>query len=341
MTDCAILVETCRNEIIESVHRGWIVVCDTKGQLAAYWGNPHHAIFPRSAIKPLQALPLIESGAAARFGLGERQIALACGSHGGEAAQVTEIAAWLATLGLTDTALECGGHWPSHDESARDLARSGHQPCALHNNCSGKHSGFLTTARMLGEDMSGYIDHGHPVQRRVTQALGEMMGLDMAGQPWGIDGCGIPTFAVPLSALAVGMARLGDSRRLGPTRAAACEQIRTAMRAHPYLVAGTGRPCTAIMRAVPDVVVKAGAEGVYAAALPSRGLGIALKIEDGAARAAEMALLAVLDHLGALDAAARAALTGRYPALIHNVVGRVVGSVQPARGLKFPNPSNF
>lgn len=333
MTDCPILIEVSRGDVIESRHRGVVAVADAEGRLVAGWGDPHRAIFSRSAIKPLQALPLIESGAADRFGLGDRQIALACASHGGEADHVAEVAAWLEGVGLTDAALECGAHWPSHDESARALARDGGRPCPLHNNCSGKHSGFLTTARALGEDVGGYIGYDHPVQRRVTQALAEMMDVEMTALPWGVDGCGIPTFAVPLSAVAVGMARLADPSRLAPRRAAACRRIQTAMRAHPHLVAGTGRPCTAILRAVPDVVVKAGAEGVYTAALPRLGLGVALKIEDGTARAAEMALLAVLDRLGALDDDARAALAERYPAPIRNVVGRIVGAIRPAPGL--------
>lgn len=333
MTDCPVLIEVSRGEVIESRHRGVVAVADAASRLVAHWGDPHRAIFPRSAVKPLQALPLIESGAAARFGLGERQIALACASHGGEPNHVAEVAAWLEGLGLSEGALECGAHWPSHDQSARNLASGGDEPCALHNNCSGKHSGFLTTARALGEDVRDYIGYDHPVQRRVTQALSEMMDMDVAALPWGIDGCGIPTFAIPLSAVATGMARLADPSRLGPRRATACAQIRAAMRAHPHLVAGTGRACTAILRAVPDVVVKAGAEGVYTAALPRLGLGVALKIEDGAGRAAEVALLAVLDRLGVLDDVSRAALAERYPASIRNVAGRTVGMIRSASTL--------
>ncbi len=330
MADCPVLVEVSRGDVVESRHRGSVAVADAAGRLIAGWGDPHRPIFPRSAVKPLQALPLLDSGAAARFGLDDRQIALACASHGGEADHVAAVSHWLDALGLTDAALECGAHWPSDTEAARELARSGQPPCALHNNCSGKHSGFLTTARAMGEDLAGYVGFDHPVQRRVALTLSEMMGLDVAALPWGIDGCSIPTFAIPLSAVATGMARLADPSHLGPTRAAACDRIRAAMRAHPHLVAGTGRACTVLLRAVPDVVVKAGAEGVYTAAVPRRGLGVALKIEDGTARAAEMALLAVLDHLGALDADARAALADRYPLPIRNVAGRVVGQIRPA-----------
>lgn len=330
MSDSPVLVEVLRGGVVESRHRGAVAVADTDGRAVAAWGDAARPTFPRSAVKPLQALPLIESGAADRFGLGERHVALACASHGGEPAHVTAVAGWLERIGLSEAALECGAHWPSDPEAAGQLARSGREPCPLHNNCSGKHCGFLTTARALGEETVGYIGRDHPVQRRVAQALGEMMGLDMAAVPWAVDGCGIPSFAVPLSAIAAGMARLGDPSRLGDARAAACGRIRAAMRAHPDLVAGTGRSCTLLMRTVPDVVVKAGAEGVYAAALPRLGLGVALKIEDGSGRAAEVAMVALLGHLGALDDNARTALAERVRVPLRNVAGRIVGAIRPA-----------
>jgi L-asparaginase II len=330
MINSSVLVEIRRGDVVESVHGGMIAVSDAAGRPIAGWGQTGQPVFPRSAIKPLQALPLIETGAADRFGLTTKHIALACASHGGEDVHVTEVAAWLRGIDLDDRALECGAHWPSDPEASHRLAREGGAPCPLHNNCSGKHSGFLTTALALGEDVAGYIAYDHPVQRRVAQTLGEMMDLEMAAQPWGVDGCGIPTFAVPLSAIATGMARLADPSRLGARRVAACARIRAAMRHHPFLVAGTDRPCTAIMTVVPDIVVKAGAEGVYTAALPRQGLGVALKIADGAGRAAEVALVGVLDRLGVLDDGARRVLRER--ALVRNVVGTVVGEMRPASG---------
>lgn len=330
MSDRPVLVEILRGGVVESRHRGSAAVCDAAGRLVTGWGDASEPVFPRSAVKPLQALPLLETGAADRFHLEDSHVALACASHGGEPEHVARVADWLATIGLAASALECGAHWPSHEDSAHALARGGGTPCALHNNCSGKHSGFLTTALALGEAPAGYIAPQHPVQRRVTLALGEMMGLDLDHAPWGVDGCGIPSFAVPLTALATGMARLADPARLGAVRAAACDRIRMAMRAHPFLVAASGRPCTALLQALPEVVVKAGAEGVYAAALPGRGLGVAVKIEDGGGRAAAVALIALFDQLGVLDDGARTALAAWARPPVHNVAGRVVGEIRPA-----------
>lgn len=330
MSEQPVLVEVVRGDMVESVHRGAVAVADASGGLVFAAGDAARPTYPRSAVKPLQALPLLETGAAARWHLDDRHIALACASHGGEPEHVALVDEWLRRIGLSDADLECGAHWPSHADSARALAAAGRQPRPLHNNCSGKHAGFLSTARHLGEPTSGYIGVDHPVQRRVAAALGEMTGSEMAAAPWGVDGCGIPTFALPLAALAAGMARLGDPRGLGPTRAAAADRIRRAMAAHPHLVAGTGRCCTAVMAAAAQVLVKAGAEGVYAAALPERGLGLALKIEDGAGRAAEVALLAVLARLGAVAPERMEALAARAHPPLLNVAGRRVGSLRPA-----------
>lgn len=325
-----VLVEVLRGDVVESRHRGAAVVADATGALVAAWGEVQRPTFPRSAVKPLQALPLIETGAADRFRLDDRHIALACASHAGQPEHVALVAHWLARLELSDADLECGAHWPSDAEAARALAREGRQPCPLHNNCSGKHAGFLTAARHLGEPTAGYIGHDHPAQMRVAAALGEMTGADMPSSTWAVDGCGIPTFALPLAALATGMARLADPARLGRTRAAAALRIRAAMAAHPRLVAGAGRACTAIMTAAPRVLVKGGAEGVYTAAVPERGLGVAVKIDDGAGRAAEVAIMAVLTALGAFDEHEAAALVERARPPVPNVAGKVVGEVRPA-----------
>ncbi|MBY0429833.1 MAG: asparaginase, partial [Rhodospirillales bacterium] len=228
-----VLVEITRGPIVESLHRGAVVVADANGVIVQAWGDPDQSIYPRSAIKPLQALPLIETGAADRFGLGLEEIALACASHGGEAAHVERVAAWLDRLGLGIEALECGAHWPSNIEAARALARAGGQPHAVHNNCSGKHAGFLTTALHLGEPLAGYIQRDHPVQRRVAETLSAITGIEAQHQPCGIDGCGIPTFALPLQAVATAMARLAAPDSLPPPRAEAARRIVAAMQTHP------------------------------------------------------------------------------------------------------------
>lgn len=331
-----VLVELWRGDRVESVHRGAVAVSDAGGRLVAAWGEAGRPVYPRSAVKPLQALPLLESGAADRFGLGGIEIALACASHSGTPEHVGRVAAWLARLGLTAADLECGAQPPIDAGAANALVAAGVTPSPLHNNCSGKHCGFLTTARHFGEAPAGYVGHDHPAQRRVARALAEMCGAEAPA--WAVDGCGIPTFALPLAAIATGMARLADPARLPPARRAATVRIRAAMAGHPHLVAGPGRLDTMVMTAAPRVLVKGGAEGVYAAILPDLGLGVALKIDDGAGRAAEVALLAVLDRLGAFTAEQRSALAERRTPPLRNVRGATVGELRatpPAGNLTY------
>ncbi len=324
------LVEVTRGPLVESRHRGAVAVCTPAGELAAAWGDVDQRVFPRSAVKPLQALPLIETGAADRFGLSSRELALACASHSGQPLHVQLVAAWLDQLGLGEGDLECGAHPPIDPAAARALAAKGRQPSALHNNCSGKHSGMLTTALQMGEPTRGYIAADHPVQQRVAAVLGEMAGSPPAATPFATDGCGVPTFALPLSGLATAMARLAEPSALGQVRQAAAHRLRSAMAAHPDLVGGNGRLCTAVMRTAPKVLLKGGAEGVYAAMLPERGLGIAVKIDDGAGRAAEVAIMAVLHQFGAFTPAQERALRERFAPPVRNVAGKVVGELRPA-----------
>ena len=330
MPDLPILVETVRGATVESRHRGSFIVVDSRGGVVAAAGQVDAPVYPRSAIKPLQALPLVESGAADAFRLTSRQLAMACASHRAEDAHVATVRAWLGSIGLSPGALECGAHPPSDARAAEALIRGGEAPSAVHNNCSGKHSGFLCTAVHLGEDPHGYIDAAHPVQRRVAAALAEMTDTDLATAPCGCDGCGIPTYGIPLRGLALGMARMATGQGLGPTRAAAAARLLDAMQAEPFYVGGTGTFVTDCMRAVGrQVRVKTGAEGVYAASLPGRGLGVALKIEDGAHRASDVAIGALLGSLGCFDDAARAALDGHLAPVLRNVVGRPVGAIRP------------
>lgn len=327
-----VLLEVLRGETVESRHRGAAVVCDARGTVVAAWGDIARPIFPRSAIKPLQALPLVESGAADRFGCGAEELALACASHTGEPVHVDAVAAWLTRLGVGVEALECGAHAPLDAAAAAALLRRGTAPLALHNNCSGKHAGMITTALALGESVVGYVGADHPVQRRVRQVLEEMSESDLATAPAAIDGCSIPTIAMPLTAMARAMARFIDPAGLPPARAAACRRLAAAMAAHPVLVAGSGRLPSVAMAAAPGVVVKNGAEGVFCAALPEKGLGIALKIDDGARRAAEVAIAALLHHLGAFDAPGWRAVEAALRTVLRNRNRRVVGAVRPAPG---------
>ncbi|MBX6366599.1 MAG: asparaginase [Rhodospirillales bacterium] len=320
-----VLVEILRGNTVESRHRGAIAVSDATGKLVDAVGDVERPVFPRSAVKPIQALPLVESGAAERFRLGPKEIALACASHHGEKAHTTAVAAWLERIGLSERDLECGAHLPYDTATAHALLRAGGSPCPLHSNCSGKHSGFLTTAVHKGERTRGYIDYEHPVQRRVTDALSEMCGIDAPRAPWGIDGCGIPTIALPLRAIARGMARMADTTGLPPERVEAARRIREAMAAEPLMVDGTGGFATEVMKAVGrDVLVKPGAEGIFCAILPKRGLGVALKIDDGAGRASEVAMASVLERLGIN----MSGLEHYLRPVVRNVAGREVGMIR-------------
>jgi L-asparaginase II len=325
----AVLVR--RGELVESEHRVAYVVATSDGRLLHAAGDVDRPIFPRSAIKPLQAIALLESGAAERFAVSERELALACASHSGEPDHVRLVQAWLSRLGLDGSVLECGAHPPLHGPSAESLVATGRAPERVHNNCSGKHAGMITLARHLDVPLAGYIRADHPAQRRIADVLGAMAGVAELAPP-AIDGCGIPTFPIPLRRLAVAMARFAHPADLPPARAQACARLQAAMRAHPHLVAGSERPCTEIMTVAPQVLVKAGAEGVYAACLPERRIGLMLKVADGAGRAAPVALLALLQALDALEARASAALAHRMRPELRNHAGVVVGRVEPAAG---------
>ena len=318
-----------RGDRVESTHCVAYAVADADGTVLHEQGDARRPVFPRSAVKPLQALPLVESGAARRFAVSEQELALACASHGGEPMHTERVAAWLARIGLEPSALECGAHLPTHEPTARRLIERREPPSPLHNNCSGKHAGMLTLALHLGAPIAGYIAPDHPVQQRIGALLAAMSGASLP--PPAIDGCGIPTWPLPLAGLAVAMARFADPGAGASGRAEACARIRAAMAAHPLLVAGSGRACSLIMAAAPHVLIKTGAEGVYVAALPDRKLGLALKVADGAGRAAVVALLALLAGLGALDPGA-AGLGDLAAPQLRNHAGRLVVRIEPAAG---------
>ena len=326
-------VEVTRGAVVESRHRASCAVADAGGRLVHAWGDVERMVYPRSAIKAIQALPVVESGAAEAFGLGDAEIALACASHGGEPFHIAVVEAWLARIGLVEADLECGAHLPLHQPAAKDLLRRGGAANQMHNNCSGKHLAMLTTARHLGEPVTGYVKADHPVQKRVAAVIGELSGVDMGRAAVAVDGCGIPTIALPLGNLAVAMARFAAPDRLEPVRAAAVRRIHAGLAARPEMVAGTGRFCTAaIAESGARVLVKTGAEGVFCAALPDLGLGVAVKVDDGAGRAAEVAMAGVLREIGAIDDALAARLADYLVAPLTNHAGLRVGEVRPAAG---------
>jgi L-asparaginase II len=317
------MVEVWRGDVPESRHRGHAVVCDAKGAIRAAWGDPEAVILPRSSCKMLQALPLLESGAG--DGLSSEQLALACASHQGAAMHVGRVARWLGDLGLGEADLRCGPQIPDDAPERRRLHEAGEAPCQLHNNCSGKHAGFLTLNRRL-RGGAEYVEIDHPVQQAVRAAFEEMCGAESPG--WGVDGCSAPNFATTVRGLAQAMARMADPKALGAARSAAAERLVMAVVAHPLLVAGEGRACSELMAAMDGVAVKTGAEAVFVAILPGQGLGVALKIEDGATRASESAITALLVRLGAIARDHPAAARRLEPPILSRR-GFPAGSVRP------------
>jgi L-asparaginase II len=280
-----------------------MALVDADGKTVFSVGDVETPVCPRSSLKPLQALAFIESGAIDAFGLGLENVALSCASHSGQPEHVDAVAAGLERIGCEVDMLECGPHLPIHTPSAHALLRAGIEPSALHNNCSGKHSGFLALARQMGVDVSGYTRPDHPVQTLVAETIEHMVDFDIRAHLVGPDGCHAPNYALPLEALAMGIARLGVGAALSASRAKAAHLMRQAIRAHPLLLAGEGRACTVLSPHIKgDGFVKSGAEGVYIAALPDQGLGLALKIDDGVGRASQVAVANALHRLGAFEA---------------------------------------
>jgi L-asparaginase II len=329
-----VLIEVTRGSLVESRHRGAVAVADASGTVAFAIGDGTTPVFPRSAVKALQALPLIELGAADRYGFADEALALACASHSGEAAHVAGVEAMLAKAGLDPSALRCGAHWPIAQSAAAALARSG-APSALHNNCSGKHAGFLCVACAMGVDHAEYFRVEHPVQREVRAVLEDFTGAAIAEERCAIDGCSVPTWAVPLRNLAQGFAKFGTGQGLAPERARAAARLRQACTRKPWFVAGTGRFCTDVMQFFgPRVFVKTGAEGVYCGALPQQGLGIAIKCDDGASRAAQAIMAAILARFLPLDATERAALAPFMEPRLRNWNGYEVGTIRVTDALR-------
>jgi L-asparaginase II len=323
-----ILIELTRGRLVESTHHGAIAVARADGAIVAAIGDTGRPVFPRSAIKPLQALPFVETGAVDRFGFGAAEIAIACASHTGTSRHTELVAGMLQRAGLSPDALGCGTHEPTHAATQRELIRSGAMPSALHHNCSGKHAGMLAIAIHMAEPAEGYWRPDHPVQQRIRRALEDMTGATLGADVCGIDGCSVPNWAIPLSALARAFARLGSTDGHATRHAAAATRITGACWAHPDLVAGPGALVTEVMQRLPgQVLAKSGAEGVYCGALPAHGLGFALKIADGAKRAAEAALVHLIARF-------YPAVRGLGPgATLTNWRGLVVGEMRPSPDL--------
>lgn len=338
-----VLVEAWRGDIVESFHRGAYAVVDADGALVASAGDIERPVYPRSAIKVLQALPLVDSGAADRFGLTDEELALACASHDGEPDHVRVAASMLAKAGLDGGALECGVHWPYNEAAKLALAAAGAGPTALHNNCSGKHAGFVCLGCLLAGDterrtfLSGYVKPEHAVMREVGAAIEAATGVRLADAPRATDGCSIPTYGIALARLAHAFARVASGTGLAPGRATAARRLRAAVARAPFMVGGSGRLDTRVMSLFGErVFCKVGAEGMYCAALPESGLGIALKMDDGNnARACEVAMAALLETWVAPRSDAEAALlAGLSDVTLRNWRGLEVGRLAAAAALR-------
>ena len=326
-----LLVEVLRDGTVESRHFGAAVVCDFKGNVVESWGNIERLIFPRSALKPMLAIHLIESGASERYSLSDEELSLACSSHQGELIHQNLVESWLSRLGLTEEHLACGPVLPEDTDSAHKLLASGQTGCRIHHNCSGKHTGFLTTALHLNLSLDDYHLLDHPLQQLSFDILSDLADVDLNQYPIGIDGCGLPAPTMPLIQLGRAMARFANPVDLSDTRAQAIYRLHEAITNEPLYVAGHGTVVTELNDVTKGAVLaKTGAEGILTAALPERGLGIAVKIADGSARARSVALLAILDYLDILSDKEKHQLESHIAPMIVNSRGLTVGEIRPA-----------
>lgn len=330
-----ILVEQTRGGYVENRHRGAFVVCDANGDVIAAAGDIERPVFPRSAIKSIQALAMFTSGAVEQFGITNEELALACASHHGEDIHVAGVTEFLHHVGMEPGDLECGAHAPTNAAAREALRAKGESPTPLHNNCSGKHSGMLSVARALGAASAGYVEREHAVQRQVRRMIEVVVGDELSIDRCGIDGCSIPTWAAPLHAFARGFARMASGTGLPAELGLAAKRIFDAATAHPQLVAGTGHFDTLVMQAFGGrVMQKGGAEGVQCGAIRDRGWGYALKIDDGNMAASVTATAELLAALAAPDQGQRDVLARFSRQSIRNVRNLEVGEMRGADELR-------
>ncbi|MGV3490565.1 MAG: asparaginase [Devosia sp.] len=330
-----ILIEQTRGDFVENRHRGAFVIADAEGNIIASAGDIARPVFPRSAIKSMQALAMVTSGAIDKFALTDEELALACASHHGEDVHVLGVTSFLGHVGLGPDDLECGAHQPTNARARDALRRGGLEPSQLHNNCSGKHSGMLSVARALGVDTHDYVTRGHPVQVAVRSAIEAVIDAPLSEDRCGTDGCSIPTWAAPLSAFARGFARMATGEALPADIGAAARRIFDAATSHPLLVAGTGHLDTLVMEAFGGrVMQKGGAEGVQCGAIRDKGWGYALKIDDGNMLASQTLVAGLLLDYADPDDAQRVVLDSFAKQTVRNVRGLEVGEMRPATGAR-------
>ncbi len=331
-----ILIDVLRGGFVESAHRGAVHVVDDSGQEIFSVGDVKRLVFPRSAIKIMQALPMVEAGAVERFGLSDKQLSLICASHGGEVLHTEMAASILTDIGAAIGDLQCGAHMPVYRPAEHEMVKAGQEATALHNNCSGKHAGMLAYAQHVGFEMAGYINLEHPIQVEIAKVMSELTEFDLSSAPCGIDGCSLPTWAAPLTAWAHAFAKMSRGRGLGAVRAEAVIKLQAAVMAEPFYVAGSKRYCTRIMSELSlPIFVKLGAEGVFCASLPEHGIGIVVKCDDGSARGAEMMLSATLKAIGVLKGDDLAVIERFLLKNMKNWNGFEVGNIKPSNFWEF------
>lgn len=330
-----VLVESTRGNAVENRHRGAFVICDAHGRVIASAGDVARPVFPRSAVKSMQALAMATSGALTRFGVTDAELALACASHHGEETHVNGVAGFLERLGLSAADLECGAHLPSNPAARERLRAAGEQPSPLHNNCSGKHAGMLSVAQALGAPTTGYVERDHAVQRQVRAAKEAVIGEPLDEHRCGTDGCSIPTWAAPLSAWARGFARMATGEGLPAELAVASKRIFDSATAHPLLVAGTGHLDTLVMEAFGGrVMQKGGAEGVQCGAIRDKGWGYALKCDDGSMAASHVMVAELLLRFADPEERQQAVLRQFARQAIRNVRGLEVGVLAATEAMR-------
>lgn len=324
-----VLAQSIRGNWVENRHRGAVCIADADGTVLASLGNIDADIFPRSAIKAMQALPLFTSGAVEALGLSQPAIALACASHNGEPQHTELAAAMLGAAGLDASTLECGVHPPIDPVARKALFAAGERPSALHNACSGKHAGMLAVAVAQGWGPKGYSKRDHPVQLAVRRAVEEVLGEALTEEKCGMDGCSIPSWAAPLRAFARGFARMATGHGLSQQTAQAAQHVWDATTRHPFLVGGTGSFDTQTMEAFGGrLMLKFGADGVYCGALRDKGIGFALKCDDGSVAAATAMIAAVLLAVSEPTPEQKTRLEARAALIQHNWAGHLVGRLE-------------
>ncbi|RKD23615.1 asparaginase [Caminicella sporogenes DSM 14501] len=325
----SIVAKVYRGNVVDLTHIGHIAVVDYMGNILYYYGNPYRVTFARSSAKPIQAIPVIESGAADEYGIEDKEIALFCASHSGEQFHVNSVRSILSKAGLDEEYLKCGTHMPIAEYAAEELRDKGLSPKSVHCNCSGKHAGMLITAKYLNEDLDTYYLSNHPVQKRIKKVLSQICDYEEEKIEEAIDGCGVPVHAMPLYKFAQGFARLSKPEVFDKNREMVVRRIIKSMTSYPEMVAGTDRICTDLMRLCGDrLFAKAGAGAYYAIGIRDRGIGLTFKIEDGNSKVLTAVMLETLRQLDIINEAELKKLEKYYIIKNKNHKGEVVGEVK-------------